>query len=97
MDELRGEEVHAGRCGDSRWGKWAVKAVVDVRRPRFRRGLQLEARVQWDGADPATGEAWPHEWLDITRLSEDLKMKGRTMERRKRKRGRKRRRMQRRD
>ena len=49
----------------------------------MRRGRQLEARVQWDGADPATGEAWAHEWMDIARLSEDLKIKARAMERRK--------------
>jgi len=82
IEALRGEEVHAGRRSD-RWGKWAMKAVVDVRRPRFRRGRQLEARVQWEGADPATGETWAHEWLDITRLSEDLKIKARTMEKKK--------------
>ena len=82
IEALRGEEVHAGRRSD-RWGKWAVKAVVDVRRPRLRRGRQLEARVQWEGADPATGETWAHEWLDIKRLSEDLKIKARTMEKRK--------------
>ena len=29
IEALRGEEVHAGRRSD-RWGKWAVKAVVDV-------------------------------------------------------------------
>ena len=49
----------------------------------MRRGRQLDARVQWDGADPATGETWAHEWIAIARLSEDLKIKARAIEQRK--------------
>ena len=65
--------VHAGEEPDDS-ERWAVRRVVQVRRPAVRRGRQLEALVQWEG------EGWVDSWEPVTRLSADLRDEARRME-----------------
>ena len=77
---LRGTEVQEGRMADKR-GRWPVEALLDVRRPEERHGLQLEVLVRWRGEDPVTGAYWGEEWRNIMDLTGDLKEGARRMER----------------
>ena len=80
-ERLRGEEVAEGRMGDSH-GRWALEAIVEVRRPAKRRGMQLKALLRWRGVNPASGVVWAEEWKPVTQhyLTEDMRMKARRME-----------------
>ena len=51
----------------SRGGYWAVRDVLDVRRPPNRRGRQLEVLVEWEGHDQLGG-CWPRSWHPIVCL-----------------------------
>ena len=64
-----------------RRGRWPVEALLDVRRPEERHGLQLEVLVRWRGEDPVTGAYWGEEWRNIMDLTGDLKEEARRKER----------------
>lgn len=66
--------VHAGEEPDDS-KRWAVRRLVQVRRPARRRGRQLEVLVQWEG------NGWEDSWESVTRLSSDLRFAARRMER----------------
>ena len=78
---LLGHDVRDGLEGD-RFGRWAVRALFDVRHPAQRRGRQLEVHVDFHGKDPVTRQPWLPAWLPITWLTADLRRQAREMERR---------------
>ena len=61
-----GEGAATGLNADA-GGFWAVRDVVDVRRPAKRKGQQLEVLVSWAAHDWA-GRPWEDEWLPIAFL-----------------------------
>ena len=76
---LRRWDVHAGLEADS-YGRWRVERIVQVQRPDVRHGRQLDALVEWRGADALTGQAWGCGWVAVSWLTEDLKVEARQME-----------------
>ena len=56
--------------------RWAVDDVMDVERPTERRGRQLRLLIRWKRT---TGD-WDDSWVDITRVSKDLRAEARRME-----------------
>ena len=75
-------EVAEGRAESSN-GKWAVEALVDVRRPDVRRGRQLFVRVRWAGTNPLFETPWADSEVPVRDLTGDLREKARDMEREK--------------
>ena len=69
-------EVWAGGEADDA-GRWAVEALLQVRRPDVRRGRALELLVRW--ADDR-GMAWSDSWISIAMVSRDLRDQAREME-----------------
>jgi hypothetical protein len=60
--------VDAGFAADGR-RRWRVSTILDNRG----RGRRAEARVSWEGADPATGKPWDDEWIRVSQLTKDLR------------------------
>ena len=61
-----GEGAATGLSADS-GGYWAVRDVVDVRRPAKRKGQRLEVLISWAAHD-WSGRPWADEWNPITFL-----------------------------
>ena len=66
LAHVGGEGAMTGLSAD-RSGFWAVRDVVDVRRPAKRKGQQLEVLISWAAHDWA-GRPWADEWQPITFL-----------------------------
>ena len=79
LEWLRRWEVDEGREADSR-GRWRVVRVLDVRRPAYRQGRQLEVRLEWAGVDTASGEAWATDWRPLSYCTADVRREARLME-----------------
>ena len=79
-ERLRREAAAAGETADGR-GRWAVRAIREVRRVPGR-GRLLEARVQWEGLGP-DGGPWSDTWVRVVHpwLSADLRRQAREIER----------------
>ena len=56
--------------------RWAVDELMDVERPTRRTGRQLSLLIKWRRT---TGD-WDNSWVDITRVSKDLRAEARRME-----------------
>ena len=61
-------------------GMWAVDELLDVRRPKKRRGMQLQVKVAWTGRSIIERRKWPCSWIDVTLLSADMRREARRKE-----------------
>ena len=61
-------------------GRWAVDELLDVRRPKKRRGMQLQVKVAWTGRSIIERRKWPCSWIDVTLLSADMRREARRKE-----------------
>ena len=73
-------EIAEGRAESSNH-RWAVEALVDVRRPEVRRGRQLVVRVRWAGTNPLFDTPWTDSEVLVRDLTGDLRAQARDMER----------------
>ena len=75
VSRARRADTREGRAPD-KGGKWAVDRVVEVVRPKVRRGRQLSVRLRWKGSwgEEQTG------WIEVTRLNAKVKREARAME-----------------
>ena len=73
-------EIAEGRAESSNH-RWAVEALLSVRRPEVRRGRQLWVTVRWAGTNPLFECPWPDSELPIGDLTRDLRACARDMER----------------
>ena len=73
-------EIAEGRAESSNH-RWAVEALLSVRRPAVRRGRQLWVTVRWAGTNPLFECPWPDSELPIGDLTRDLRACARGMER----------------
>ena len=80
MAWLRRWEIAEGRA-ESANQRWAVEALVSVRRPLVRKGRELVVTVRWAGVNPLFDSPWGESELTITALTPDLKGEARRMER----------------
>ena len=75
VSRARRADTREGRAPD-KGGKWAVDRVVEVVRPKIRRGRQLSVRLRWKGSW-GVGQVT---WTEVTWLNAKVKREARAME-----------------
>ena len=80
--ERRGAAMRGVWAGDEAddGDRWAVEQLLDVRRPKLRRGRQLEVRVAWVSRGVVESVRWRPSWTPVGWLSADLRREARRME-----------------